>query len=143
MYERFIKSIPKLKLENGSFKTIHINTTVGDTKPFVLCKCDELEDTFLSFIYGDDVYLTPFRLHVDGGTFQRLRTVITLLDQSTKEINIAEAFTRNGIPITKLSFVKNRIELEEISITRISHRNPILTNRLLALFKDIRDVLYI
>lgn len=143
MYLKFMKNLSKLKLNNGTFiKGFTPLLSLEDQKPFVFFKSADMDEFKLCFISGDNIYMTPFRQNVDSGTLSRFKTVLYLLDKEPKEINLATYLTRNGIPITELSFVGKIVIFKEINFMHLDPRNPITKANLVGLFRDIRDVLY-
>ena len=86
--------------------------------------------------------MTPFRQSVDNATLSRFRTVLSLLDKEPKEIHLSQYLTRNGIPITELSFEGKLVIFKDVIFRNLSPKNQMTKANLVGLFKDIRDVLY-
>lgn len=143
MYAELMKNLRRLKLTNGELGNItQMGCSIEDQKPFLVYRDTENKKAYLSFVYGNNIYVTMFR-SANIGIVSRLRTVIDMLDTTVKPVDLAQYLVRSGIPLKVMTFDKREIVLTEINswdaMYYIFNAGP----RIESLVRDLRDLLYV
>ncbi len=142
MYLSLMNNLDRFNLIGGKFTKVHPITALEEQKPFLLFTPTDLNETYLSFVYGNSVYITAFA-STNNAIIARLRTVIELLDQEAGSVDLPVFLVRSGIPIDRLSFADNVIIREEINVWKALQYQYTPKRRITSLLADLRELLYL
>lgn len=143
MYKQLMNNLPFIKLKNGQLGQItHHTANLEEMKPFLTFTPAETNTQYLCFVYQKTLFVTMFR-SLNPGIISRLRTVIDLLDQQLKPVDLPLYLVRCGIPLKIMTFGEEEAILTEMDLWSAQTYHFIAGARIEKLVRDLRDLLYI
>ena len=143
MYRKFVNNLDKLDVVNGTFSLISSTMLPEEQKPFFALLLKGAKDPLVGFVVGNDLFITPFKLGCSYSVIARLRTLLVTLDAEITNVDIPLYIVRHGIPLKQITFNERKLKLTEIDIWKAVGYHHITKRNYQALFRDLRDTLYI